>query len=202
MPPHSVRPAFTSVGTLVILHALDRLGASTLSKLASWLSERQLSNGGLNGRPEKLEDVCYSWWILTALSMIGKLHWIDGKKLSSFILSCQVSGRPSLSAFIVLTPKLCRRKPLLRILTPEASRIDQTTSATYTTPSLAALVSLYLASPAYSPSTRFMQCRWTSSVDLASRGRTSRRETRTRVSHPLHDTSYHIHRQQCRIVYS
>ncbi|CAO1623684.1 unnamed protein product [Jaminaea pallidilutea] len=81
--------AFTSVGTLVILHALDRLGESTLSKLASWLSERQLPNGGLNGRPEKLEDVCYSWWILTALSMIGKLHWIDAKKLSSFILSCQ-----------------------------------------------------------------------------------------------------------------
>jgi geranylgeranyl transferase type-2 subunit beta len=25
--------------------------------LAWWLSERQLPNGGLNGRPEKLEDV-------------------------------------------------------------------------------------------------------------------------------------------------
>jgi prenyltransferase beta subunit len=25
--------------------------------LGAWLSERQLPNGGLNGRPEKLEDV-------------------------------------------------------------------------------------------------------------------------------------------------
>lgn len=26
--------------------------------LGWWLCERQLKNGGLNGRPEKLEDVC------------------------------------------------------------------------------------------------------------------------------------------------
>jgi prenyltransferase beta subunit len=59
----------------------DRLGA--------WLSERQLGNGGLNGRPEKLEDVCYSWWVLSSLAMIDRLHWIDAEKLSSFILRCQ-----------------------------------------------------------------------------------------------------------------
>lgn len=29
------------------------------------------------GRPEKLPDVCYSWWVLSSLAMIGRLHWID-----------------------------------------------------------------------------------------------------------------------------
>ena len=29
-----------------------------MSTLGWWLAERQLPNGGLNGRPEKLEDVC------------------------------------------------------------------------------------------------------------------------------------------------
>ena len=29
------------------------------------------------GRPEKLPDVCYSWWVLASLKIIGKLHWID-----------------------------------------------------------------------------------------------------------------------------
>lgn len=30
-----------------------------------------------SGRPEKLPDVCYSWWVLASLSMIGRIHWID-----------------------------------------------------------------------------------------------------------------------------
>ncbi|KAJ2998261.1 hypothetical protein HDV02_004681 [Globomyces sp. JEL0801] len=59
-------------------------------KLGWWLAERQLENGGLNGRPEKLEDVCYSWWVLSSLDMIGKKHWIDEKKLIDFILKSQV----------------------------------------------------------------------------------------------------------------
>jgi len=64
------------------------------------LAERQTSSGGLNGRPEKLQDVCYSWWCLSALSILGKLHWIDQDKLKDFILDCQdeidggISDRP------------------------------------------------------------------------------------------------------------
>lgn len=81
---------FTCVGALAIVGRLDLVDAD---KLGGWLSERQLDNGGLNGRPEKLEDVCYSWWVATSLAMIGRLHWIDGNKLTRFILKCQV-GNP------------------------------------------------------------------------------------------------------------
>lgn len=79
---------FTCVGALVIANRLDLIDRD---RLGAWLSERQLSNGGLNGRPEKLEDVCYSWWVLSCLAMIDRLHWIDKMKLSNFILCCQVS---------------------------------------------------------------------------------------------------------------
>ena len=54
------------------------------------LAERQTEEGGLNGRPEKLQDVCYSWWCLSALSLLGRTHWIDRARLSAFILQCQV----------------------------------------------------------------------------------------------------------------
>ncbi|CCE79811.1 Piso0_002902 [Millerozyma farinosa CBS 7064] len=78
---------FTSLATLAIannLHLIDQ------SKLGSWLSERQvLPSGGLNGRPEKLPDVCYSWWVLSSLALIDKIHWINSEYLESFILSCQ-----------------------------------------------------------------------------------------------------------------
>ena len=45
---------FVCVGALAILDRLDEADHQTLSW---WLAERQLPNGGLNGRPEKKEDV-------------------------------------------------------------------------------------------------------------------------------------------------
>lgn len=80
---------FTCVGALSIAGRLDLID---IDRVAGWLSERQLPNGGLNGRPEKLEDVCYSWWVVSSLAMIGRLHWIDGEALANFILECQVSA--------------------------------------------------------------------------------------------------------------
>lgn len=89
---------FTCVGALTIAGRQDLIG--DVDKLARWLSERQVACGGLNGRPEKKEDVCYSWWVLSSLAMIGRTHWIDRDKLIGFILSCQdvenggISDRP------------------------------------------------------------------------------------------------------------
>jgi geranylgeranyl transferase type-2 subunit beta len=48
-----------------------------------------VDSGGLNGRPEKQSDVCYSWWILSSLSLLGRAGWIDGGALARFILDCQ-----------------------------------------------------------------------------------------------------------------
>jgi geranylgeranyl transferase type-2 subunit beta len=48
---------FTCLGALAILDRVEDVDAETL---AWWLAERQLPNGGLNGRPEKLEDVSIS----------------------------------------------------------------------------------------------------------------------------------------------
>jgi geranylgeranyl transferase type-2 subunit beta len=66
---------------------MDRIDGD---RLGWWLSERQTASGGLNGRPEKDEDVCYSWWVLSALAILNRLHWIDQPKLREFILACQV----------------------------------------------------------------------------------------------------------------
>ncbi|XP_059286631.1 geranylgeranyl transferase type-2 subunit beta 1-like isoform X3 [Lycium ferocissimum] len=88
---------FCCVGALAItgsLHHVDK------DLLGWWLCERQVKSGGLNGRPEKLPDVCYSWWVLSSLILIGRVHWIDKEKLAKFILDCQdkekggISDRP------------------------------------------------------------------------------------------------------------
>lgn len=77
---------FCCVGALKLCDALGRIDAE---RLGWWLCERQLDCGGLNGRPDKKEDVCYSWWVLSSLAMLEKVAWIDGDKLSDFIRQCQ-----------------------------------------------------------------------------------------------------------------
>ena len=83
---------FCCVGALSLAGALHKLEENdTADLLAWWLSERQCDSGGLNGRPEKQADVCYSWWILSSLKLLGKASWIDQPALASFILRCQDS---------------------------------------------------------------------------------------------------------------
>ncbi|XP_016395376.1 geranylgeranyl transferase type-2 subunit beta-like [Sinocyclocheilus rhinocerous] len=77
---------YCCTGFLSITGQLHQVNADLLGW---WLCERQLPSGGLNGRPEKLPDVCYSWWVLASLKIIGRIHWIDKAKLRSFILACQ-----------------------------------------------------------------------------------------------------------------
>lgn len=77
---------YCCTGFLSITGQLQQVNADLLGW---WLCERQLPSGGLNGRPEKLPDVCYSWWVLAALKIIGRIHWIDKAKLRTFILACQ-----------------------------------------------------------------------------------------------------------------
>jgi len=54
-----------------------------------WLSRRQTDLGGFNGRPEKLPDVCYSWWILSSMHIIKRDHLVDQEALKGFILRSQ-----------------------------------------------------------------------------------------------------------------
>lgn len=77
---------FCCVGALSIAGALHLLDADLL---CWWLCERQCDSGGLNGRPEKQADVCYSWWILSALKILGRVSWISRDKLADFIVKCQ-----------------------------------------------------------------------------------------------------------------
>ena len=61
--------------------------------LGGWLAGRQLACGGLNGRPEKAPDVCYSWWVISSLALLRRTHWIDGRALAGFILEAQDGGK-------------------------------------------------------------------------------------------------------------
>ena len=58
------------VGVLYLLDALDDLD---LPALIRWISMRQMDwTGGFNGRPNKIVDSCYSWWMGTACQIISR----------------------------------------------------------------------------------------------------------------------------------
>jgi len=42
-------------------------------------------------------QVCYSWWVLSALAILGHTHWIDAAALGAFILDCQDPGAGGIS---------------------------------------------------------------------------------------------------------
>ncbi|XP_048137852.1 geranylgeranyl transferase type-2 subunit beta 1-like isoform X2 [Rhodamnia argentea] len=85
---------FCCVGALAITGSLHHIDKDILGW---WLCERQVKSGGLNGRPEKLPDVCYSWWVLSSLVMIDRVHWIDKEKLIKYILDCQDTEKGGIS---------------------------------------------------------------------------------------------------------
>lgn len=80
---------FTCLGALSIVNKLDLLTLEQIDTIAWWLCERQVPEGGLNGRPSKLPDVCYSFWVVSSLAIINRLDWIDSDKLANFILESQ-----------------------------------------------------------------------------------------------------------------
>lgn len=92
---------FTCLASLAIADKIHEvLSPEQLQNVEWYLAERQLESGGLNGRPSKLPDVCYSWWVLSSLAILGKLGSIDFAKLRDFILKAQdpdnggISDRP------------------------------------------------------------------------------------------------------------
>lgn len=83
---------FTSLAALSIANSLDRINKNEIESIALFLSERQDSEtGGLDSRPEKLPDVCYTWWVGASLDIIDHKDWINSKKLEKFVLSAQDS---------------------------------------------------------------------------------------------------------------
>lgn len=74
-----------AIAALKILDPSLTCLADSHDSIAWWLAERQLPCGGFNGRPEKKEDVCYSWWVYASLKILGREAWIDADGLRGFI---------------------------------------------------------------------------------------------------------------------
>jgi len=65
---------------------------SESSKLHRWLVSRQQTlQGGFNGRTEKAEDVCYSFWCGASLQILGLHNLLSTFHDVEWLLTCQTS---------------------------------------------------------------------------------------------------------------
>ncbi|CRH01109.1 geranylgeranyltransferase, putative [Plasmodium relictum] len=101
--PHAAS-VFCCVATLFLIQKLYLINEK---KVADWLSLRQTSNGGFNGRAEKLTDTCYSWWIFSSLIVLKRYKWINKNALKNYILLCQDLDNGGISDNPDCLPDIC-----------------------------------------------------------------------------------------------
>lgn len=66
-----------------------RLGPHRVEELLAYLARRQTPEGGFAGRPEKLVDGCYTFWIMGSLELLAEPSAIiNPSSLSQYILTC------------------------------------------------------------------------------------------------------------------
>lgn len=80
---------YCAIATLHLLGKLDSsLSTAQRERLVRWLVRRQ-SGGGLQGRPNKPPDTCYTFWVGATLKILGALELLDTTALRQFVLSTQ-----------------------------------------------------------------------------------------------------------------
>ena len=79
---------FCAVAALKLMGRLeDTMDEEWRKELIHWCVQRQV--GGMQGRPNKAEDTCYSYWIGGTLQLLKAFDLLDHKALRGFVMRCQ-----------------------------------------------------------------------------------------------------------------
>jgi geranylgeranyl transferase type-1 subunit beta len=78
---------FCGVASLVLMGRLDEMEKDFTKDLVQWCVSRQVN--GMQGRPNKAEDTCYSYWIGGTLRLLGHQELLDEGKLCHYVMTCQ-----------------------------------------------------------------------------------------------------------------
>ena len=78
---------FCAIAALKMSGQLDDLPPVVLERMKRWLMMRQLD--GFQGRPNKLVDTCYSFWIGASMKILDVFHLADPDENRRYIMSTQ-----------------------------------------------------------------------------------------------------------------
>lgn len=77
---------FCGTAALSLMGKLDE-GIVNRDELVKWCLFRQL--GGFQGRPNKLQDVCYGFWIGASLSILNSFDLVNHDSLKEFLIKSE-----------------------------------------------------------------------------------------------------------------
>lgn len=78
---------FCGVASLILMDKLHEMPPTFIKELTYWCVSRQVY--GMQGRPNKLEDTCYSYWIGGTLKLLDSVDLLDQQQLNAYVMSCQ-----------------------------------------------------------------------------------------------------------------
>jgi geranylgeranyl transferase type-1 subunit beta len=81
---------FCAVASLVLMEQLEDVILDNVQwrkDIIRWCVHRQVR--GMQGRPNKKEDTCYSFWIGGTLKLLGEDDLLEHDQLRAFVLQCQ-----------------------------------------------------------------------------------------------------------------
>lgn len=78
---------FCALAALSLMNRLDALSTKQRNGIIKWLLFRQVN--GFNGRPNKEDDTCYSFWVVASLKILNAYNFIDLDKNREYIMSTQ-----------------------------------------------------------------------------------------------------------------
>jgi len=78
---------FCALGSLALCPSAPELSANDRSRTLRWLCGRQI--GGFQGRTEKGQDACYSFWCGGSLKILGAEQFVNVKANAEFLRECQ-----------------------------------------------------------------------------------------------------------------
>ncbi|EDV25595.1 uncharacterized protein TRIADDRAFT_23924 [Trichoplax adhaerens] len=94
---------FCAVASLQLMDCLDTyLADKKKEMLKRWLVNRQIN--GFQGRPNKLQDTCYSFWVGAALKILDAYDYIDFECQRQYLLSTQSQYTGGFSKWIDTLP--------------------------------------------------------------------------------------------------
>ncbi|KAI8059745.1 geranylgeranyltransferase type I beta-subunit-like protein [Thamnidium elegans] len=77
---------FCGIAALSLMDKLDE-GVLNKEEFIKWCLLRQIS--GFQGRPNKLADVCYGFWIGASLEIMGHFDLVNHEEMRAFLTKCQ-----------------------------------------------------------------------------------------------------------------
>jgi len=78
---------YCALASLALCPSAPELSANDRSRTLRWLSDRQI--GGFQGRTEKAQDACYSFWCGGSLKILAAEKLVNVKANADFLLECQ-----------------------------------------------------------------------------------------------------------------